>query len=1442
MIDRLISFSIQNKLVIGMFVLALVGWGAYSIKQIPIDAVPDITTNQVQIITKSPTLAAQEVEQFVTFPIEIAMANLPEVVEIRSVSRFGISVITVVFEDDFDTYLARQLISEQLKTAESEIPAGFGSPELGPISTGLGEVYQYVLHKAEGFDSVYTDMDLRTINDWIIKRQLAGTPGVIEVSGWGGHAKQYEVAVNPDRLNSMHVRIAEVFDALESNNENTGGSYIEKRYNTYFIRGEGLVKSLEDIEKIVVKTENGMPILIRDIAKVGYGSAPRYGAITYNAQGEVVGGQVLMLKGENSYEVVAAIKERIESIKKSLPEGIVIEPYIDRSDLIGRAISTVTTNLLEGGLIVILILVLLLGNFRGGLIVASVIPLAMLFAVSMMNLFGVSANLMSLGAIDFGLVVDGSVIIVEAILHRLSTKFGGKTLTLEQMNKEVNTASSRIRSSAAFGEIIILIVYLPILALVGIEGKMFKPMAQTVSFAILGALILSMTYVPMMSALFLQKKISVKRTVSDRIIGRLQMMYEPVLEIALKRRAVVVISALLLFTMSLFTFSRMGGEFIPTLEEGDFALHQILPPGSSLEQSVEVSEKIQRTLLDNFPEIITVVSKIGTAEIATDPMPIEVGDIMVRMKPKEEWVTAKSKEEMFEKMAVVLAEIPGVEYEFTQPIQMRFNELIAGVREDIAIKIFGENPDVLHQKAKEVEQIVRSIDGVGDLRVEQTLGLPQMIVNYNRGKIAQYGLNIRDLNRTLRAAFAGEVAGVVFEEERRFELVVRLESSQRQDLNDIRNLFVPLPNGQQIPLKEVASIDMMDGPMQISREGAKRRIVVGVNARNRDTESLVNEIQEALTEKLELPAGYYLDYGGQFENLVEAKKRLSIAVPVALLLILVLLYFTFGSIGQAFLIFSAIPLSAIGGVYALWLRDLPFSISAGVGFIALFGVAVLNGIVLIAYFNQLKKEGVTDVDERIKTGTKVRLRPVILTASVAALGFLPMAISSSAGAEVQRPLATVVIGGLITATLLTLLVLPVLYRMLEGFNLRWSKANKVASIALILFGFPAFQMQAQDYISESLTLDQALKMALEKHPAVRAAQIGVEQQKKLKKSAFELDKTRISYSNGQLNSSLLDYQWQVSQGFKFPTTYITQSKLQGEKVSLSENALAVANLQIEHQIRSAWEQLEYGITLQKLFEEFVEKHKNWANVAQKRYAAGEINILEKTVAESEYQQILLESRKAASDAQIFQAQLAQWIGSSDETNFANQELTKIEAMAINSSGVSNNPELSFSKQQISVMKKEHSLQKAGFLPDLSIGYINQQIEGLGGLDAVQFGVGIPLFFWAQQGKMQAAKLGNEKAEAKYDNQLLAISTEFFTKTKELQQLQMQLDWYDERGLKSAGELMRFAERAYQAGEIDYVEYIHSLKQAINLKRDHLNILKQYNQCALDLQYLSGSFQ
>ena len=1026
----------RNKFVIGILVLALIGWGSYSLTQLPIDAVPDITNNQVQVVTNSPNLTAPEIEKFITVPVELALQNLPSVVELRSISRFGFSMVTVVFEDDMGTYLPRELVAQQLKIAETEIPDGLGTPEMTPISSGLGEVYQYTLSVKEGYEDKFDAMKLREIQDWIVKRQLSGIKGVIEVNSFGGKLKQYEVTINPSQLKAMNVTITEVFDALENSNENTGGSYIEKDPNAYFIRSEGLAESAADIEKIVVKNQHGTPVLIRDVAKVKLGFAPRFGALTRNGEGEVVGGIVMMLKGENAAQVMERVEARVGQVKKSLPEGVQIQPYLVRSKLVNNAIHTVEKNLLEGGLIVIFILVLLLGNWRAGLIVASVIPLAMLFAVSLMNVIGVSANLMSLGAIDFGLIVDGAVIIVEAIVYRLAVRQEKATeniaLTQDEMDETVTEASVKIRSSAAFGEIIILIVYLPILALSGIEGKTFAPMAQTVSFAILGALILSLTYVPMMSALFLSKKnMGHGNSFSDKLIRLLQRFYTPILNKALQVKTIILAITILLFGVSLWKFTTLGGEFIPTLEEGDLALHQILPPGSSLEKSVEVSGKLQNILMDNFPEIEQVVTKIGTAEIPTDLMSMETGDIMVILKPKSEWTSAKTREELMQKMEEKMNELPGISYEFTQPIQMRFNELMTGSRADIAVKIYGDDLNLLFQNGKKIEKLVENLEGVSSVTVDQIVGMPQIIVRYDYSKLAEYGLQVKTVNTIVRTAFAGEKAGVIYEGERRFDLVVRLPEEGRKEIEDVRNLLIPLANGQTIPLTQIAEVNLEKALMQISRDNTKRKITVGVNVLDRDVTSLVAEIQQVLDEQLELPPGYFITYGGQFENFQNATKRLTIAVPVALLLIFALLYLTFNSLKQATLIFTAIPLAAIGGIWALVLRGMPFSISAGIGFIALFGVAVLNGIVLIGYFNQLKQEGVTDVRKRILFGTQVRLRPVIMTALVASLGFLPMAISMSGGAEVQRPLATVVIGGLLTATLLTLVVLPILYEWIE---------------------------------------------------------------------------------------------------------------------------------------------------------------------------------------------------------------------------------------------------------------------------------------------------------------------------------------------------------------------------------------------------------------------------
>lgn len=1033
MLNSIISFSIRNKIVIGMLTIGLVVWGSYSLTQLPTDAVPDITNNQVQILTISPSLAAPEIERLVTFPVEQTMATIPGITEMRSFSRFGLSVVTIVFTESTDVYWARQQVNERLTKAKELIPKGSGSPELAPVSTGLSEIYQYILRPKKGFESKYDAMELRTVQDWIVRRQLLGTEGVADVSSWGGYLKQYEIALSPEKLRGMNVSISEIFQALEKNNQNTGGAYIDKKPYAYFIRSEGLVNGLEDLEKIVVKsTSSGLPILIRDVATVQFGHAIRYGAITYNDEGEVVGAVVLMLKGANSSLVVEKVKERIEQIKTTLPEGVEIEPYLDRTKLVNNAISTVTKNLAEGALIVIFVLVLLLGNLRAGLIVASVIPLAMLFAITLMNLFGVSGNLMSLGAIDFGLIVDGAVIIVEAIMHHLQIRNLSTRLSQTEMDDEVYESATRIRSSAAFGEIIILIVYIPILTLVGIEGKMFRPMAQTVSFAILGALVLSLTYVPMMSALFLSRNPLPKETISDKVIRKLHRWYEPVLAACLKKRAVIVASSVVAFAISLFIFLNLGGEFIPTLDEGDFAVETRILTGSSLSQMTETVQKSSRVLLDNFPEVKKVVGKIGTSEIPTDPMPIENGDLLIVLKDRAEWTSAASRDELAEKMATKLQEeMPGVLFGFQQPIQMRFNELMTGARQDVVLKIYGEDLNLLASYADQVGKIARKVEGANDVYVEPISGLPQFMVTFDRNKLAQFGLSIEEVNRVLRTGFAGETAGVVYENEKRFDLVVRLQAQDRIGIENIKNLYVTTAEGKQIPLEQLARIELKEGANQIQRDDAKRRIAVGFNIRGRDVESIVKEMKEKISREVKFEPGYFVSFGGSFKNLEEAKQRLLVAVPVALLLILGLLYFTFHSLKQGLMIFTAIPLSAIGGIVALWIRGMPFSISAGVGFIALFGVAVLNGIVLIGEFNRVKKLGELGIHQIVMKGTEVRLRPVMMTSLVASLGFLPMALSHGSGAEVQRPLATVVIGGLITATLLTLIVLPILYMYFE---------------------------------------------------------------------------------------------------------------------------------------------------------------------------------------------------------------------------------------------------------------------------------------------------------------------------------------------------------------------------------------------------------------------------
>lgn len=1456
MLDKVIHFSIKNKIVIGLFTIALVIWGAYSVTQLPIDAVPDITNNQVQVLTVSPSLAAEDIERLVTFPVEQTMANIPGIEEIRSFSRFGLSVVTIVFKEHIDVYWARQQVNERLLEAKTIIPQGVGIPELAPLTTGLGEIYQYVIHTEKGYESKYSPMELRTIQDWIVRRQLLGTEGVAEVSSFGGYLKQYEITLNPDKLRSMNISISDVFTALRKNNQNTGGAYIDKNPNAYFIRSEGLIGAREDIEKIVVKVnENGIPVLIRNVAQVNYGHATRYGAMTRSDQGEVVGAVVMMLKGANSSQVISNVKERIAQIEKNLPEGVVIEPFLDRTKLVNNAISTVSKNLAEGALIVIFVLVLLLGNFRAGLIVASVIPLAMLFAISLMNLFGVSGNLMSLGAIDFGLIVDGAVIIVEATLHhlydrKLLERLSGRKRTQEEMDHEVYESASKIRSSAAFGEIIILIVYLPILALVGVEGKMFKPMAQTVSFAILGAFILSLTYVPMITALFLSKRSVHKDNISDRIISFFQRVYKPMIHFALKRKAAVVTTAVLLFGSSIIIFLNLGGEFIPTLDEGDFAVETRVLQGSSISKTIEAALRSAKILKDKFPEVKEVIGKIGSSEIPTDPMPVEACDVMIILKDKEEWTSAETRDELAEKMAKELENIPGVTFGFQQPIQMRFNELMTGARQDVVIKVYGEDLNTLTDYANKIGRIASTVQGAQDVYIEQVTGQAQIVVKFDRDKIAQFGLNVEDINQVINAGFAGQSAGYVYEGEKRFDLVVRLEKDNRKDLEDVNNLFVTTPDGNQVPISQLADVEFKISPNQIQRDDAKRRISVGFNVRGRDVESVVKEMQQKINKEVKFNAGYYPTYGGTFKNLIEARQRLSVAVPVALLLIFLLLYFTFHSMKQSVLIFTAIPLSAIGGIFALWLRDMPFSISAGVGFIALFGVAVLNGIVLIAEFNRLKTEGMTDVKEIILKGTSVRLRPVIMTALVASLGFLPMALSHGSGAEVQKPLATVVIGGLFTATLLTLMVLPVLYWFSEKMEKPKTAVNAAAAIILLAFVLPDFaHAQENHFLSQS----QAIENALKNNADIKAGNYEIDYTNAIKKTSTDIGKTNVSLLFGQYNSIQSDNNLTVSQSIPFPTVFSSQNQLNKASVKGSELKLQVTKNELIYQVKSVYSYLEYLYADRVLLLEQDSIYTAFAKASANRFKAGESNLLEKTTAETELMAIKNKLSQNQTSVAIYSSQLQALMNSKSAMQLEQKAFMKREiALPSDSTAFSQNPYLLYLKQQIEISNRQKKAEVAKAFPDFSLGYFSQSLIGnqnINGTDVYfdatkrftgfQVGVGIPLWFVPQSAKIKAAGLNQKITESNYEQYQVNVQSQYMQSLQEYLQNRNTVEYYEKSALPNAELIIRQAEAGFKSGEIDYVELLHGLRNGLSIKTNYLVALNTYNQSVVKLEFILG---
>ncbi|MEH0154434.1 CusA/CzcA family heavy metal efflux RND transporter [Limibacter armeniacum] len=1455
MINQIISFSIHNKLIVGLLTLTLIVGGIWSMTKVPLDAVPDITNNQVQVITQAPNLGTEDIEQFVTYPVEVAMANLPGVVEIRSISRFGLSVVTIVFEDEMGTYLPRQLVSEKLTEVKEEIPQGFGVPSMGPISTGLGEIYQYTLKVDDAHKGQYTATDLRTMQDWIVRRQMSMVSGVVEINAIGGSIKQYEVAVSPDELKAIGLTISDIFNALESNNQNTGGAYIEKDHYANFIRGEGLARSLDDIRNIVVDNVNGLPIRVGDVAQVRYGSAIRYGALTQDGEGEVVGGLVMMLKGANSNDVIERVKQRMDEIQESLPEGVVIEPLLDRSKLIAQTTDTVSSNLMEGALIVIFVLVFLLGNWRGGLIVASTIPLSLLFAFIMMHVFDVWANLMSLGAIDFGIIVDGAVIIVEGTVFLLHNKvLKKKPLTAALRDETAFEASSKMMNAAFFGQLIVLIVFIPILALQGVEGKMFQPMALTFMFAMLGVMLLCLTYVPMMSALFIRIGQTEKTYWGDRFVNWLERIYEPALGKALANAKWVVGIAVLLLGLSVFSFFRMGGEFIPQLDEGDIAFHAILTPGSSLTETIETTTKIEKLVKENFPEVEKIVSRIGVAEVPTDPMPMDIADVIVIMKPKSEWVSASSKDELLELMKEKLEQVPGVNYEFTQPIEMRFNELLEGVREDIAIKLYGEDINMLASKAEEVSKIIAGTNGIGDMRVEATTGLPQMTVRYNRHKLAQYGLNVEDLNTVIETAFAGGKAGVIFEGEKRFDLVVRLNERYRQSIDNLKNLYVNRPDGAQIPLKEVADISYQPGPMQISRDNTNRRTYVGINVRGRDIKSLVTEIQQKLDEKLVLPPGYYIRYGGAFENLERASKRLQVVVPIALGLIFILIFFALKSLKQTAMIYIAVPMAAIGGVFSLWLRGMPFSISAGVGFIVLFGVAVLNGLVLISSWNELKEEGVTDLNERIRLGGRRRIRPILLTALTDVLGFLPMAISTSAGAEVQQPLATVVIGGMLSATMLTLFVLPILYQWMESRDTAISLPKTTAVILLVgsYIIFPAGKANAQEVQPRVVnTVDEAISLGLANNGDVRVAEIQVKVQEEREKAAFNPKKTDIGVQYGQYNSFENDFAFSVSQNFAFPTVYSKQRKLAEANTEGSRKQLAVQANTLKRDIRQHWYQLAYLYERQRLLLYQDSLYNRFLHAATVRYETEATNYLEKSAAETSVMEIQNMEKVVAADIAIQERQLQVLLNDMEGLHFRPDTLKEIKLdQGLISRAVSENPSLVYAEQQVQIAAAEKSVESSKLLPDLSIGYYNQSLIGTptadgnvaGGSDrfnSVQAGISIPLFFGSYKSGVNAAKLKTQMAEVQTDYYRNVLKGQYEQQMSEVAKYQESLKYYKGQALPQSERIIDNAQKSFEHGAIGYIEYFQNINYALVLKFNYLKTLNDSNQAAIQLEYLIG---
>ncbi|NLI72416.1 MAG: CusA/CzcA family heavy metal efflux RND transporter [Bacteroidales bacterium] len=1446
MLEKIIGFSLKYKLIVLFFTLTVAGFGIYAIFNIPVGAVPDITNNQVQVITTSNNLSTQEIEQFITAPVELEMANLPGVTEIRSISKFGLSVVTVVFKESMGTYLPRTLLAEKIKTASANIPEGFGTPEMGPISTGLGEIYQYTLDVKPGYEDRYSAMDLRTIQDWIVRRQLSGIDGVVEVNSWGGYLKQYEVAIDPSRMQALGVTLLDVFSALEDNNNISGGAYIEKKSESYFIRGDGQVKSLEDIENTLVKHQGNIPVLVKDVAQVHFGYANRFGAITANGEGEKVLGQIMMLKDANSKKVINSVKARVEEVQKSLPEGVYINPILERSELIGKTTTTVFENLLFGCIIVFFVVLLILGNLRSALVIASMIPLALLFTLSMMFIFGIDANLMSLGALDFGIIIDGAVIIVEYVVVRLTAnqlQFQNIPRKEKQaLSDEITRKSaSTMMQSAIFGQMIILIVFIPILSLQGVEGKMFRPMALAFGFAIIGAMIFCLTWLPVISSIFLRPIDVNRRNFSDKIVEFALKTYQPVLKWALNKKILVFSLSFLTLVLSVLIFNRMGGEFVPTLDEGDFVIQPVLKTGTSLSKTIELTTQMENILMDKFPEVEKIVCRIGAAEVPTDPMSMEEIDMIIRLKPKKTWKSAKTKEGLADKFKEALSVIPGVDYEFTQPIEMRFNELITGVRADIAVKVFGEDLEYLSKKAEEIKRLVEKIDGASDVILEKTTGLPQMNVTYNRSKIAYYGLDIKSLNTYLSTAFGGEVAGSVFEGERRFDLVLRLNQAYRTDIENIRQLPVALPNGSQVPLSELAEINYTEGPAKISRENTQRLVVVSVNVRNRDLQSVVEDIQNVVEKNITLNPGTYISYGGQFENLQNATNRLVFAVPIALALIFIFLHFAFKSMKDTIMIFTAVPLSVVGGILALWIRGMPFSISAGIGFIALFGVAVLNGIVLIEHLKHLhEKKGMDDMDELVMKGTSDRLRPVMLTAAAAAMGFLPMAISNGAGAEVQRPLATVVIGGLVTSTMLTMIVLPLLFKVFhdkEGAMYKivrkFTSKNFIIPILLAVSG----SLTAQ---SPVYSLQQCIDLALENNKEISAYNLKIEERKALAKSFMTLDKANVYYEYDQANVAANGYPIQtlgVEQSFLFPTVHSYVNKMVDIEVNIAEQELEKQRLSLIKNVASSYYSVKFLQAKQLYFNRLDSLYVRLNSMAETQLRLGDISQLDKLNVQAKKQQIALELSKIGIEIQNAYGSLKGMMQTDENFRI---DASELEPIAVQKPDFRVNPGVQQYRLRSDYLKNSTKAEQHRLLPDISLGYFygNNHYENARGYHGFQVGLGIPLYWGDHRSKVKASRIATNANELLLQNNLTLLEIKYRNLQNELQKFRETIDFYHNTGKRLSSEITRTATRSYETGEIDFYQFAVSMENALKLTLDYYEAVSEYNRVALEMNYLN----